>query len=242
MNIKLIKKYKKEFDHLVEGGNVLMGKRDYSNGTVKWYPSISNPFIESSESIVIVINDEFVKYRKALAEGKIVQYNFSMPPTNYNNYPTAWNDMDPSIGILSDRAHPGQYRIKPDKHKFKIDDWVKIYFSNGESSDLHYIKQVEHYEEDCIQCTDGSNVYFKNTKIEPWIPETNELYWDLYNNHLCKCTSVMKSKSGEQTVFGVTLLPTKLTQECLNEVSCLLSTCEPYLGERPKWINLKDLK
>jgi len=238
LNKELIKKYQKEFNHWLNNENDSSILVKYVNlnyapdGYQDWHED--GKVFESNLNYLIVINDKYVEFRKALAEGKTIQM--------YCNIEEEWFDSNNVIKECGFHCSVESYRIKPDKHKFKSEDWVKIYFSDGKSSDDHYIKQVEYCEEDFIQCTDGSSVYFKNTKIEPWIPEKNELYWDLYNNHLCKCTSVMKSKSGEETVFGVTILPTKLTQECLNDVNCLLSTCEPYLGERPKWINLKDLK
>ena len=132
MNKKLMLDYKIELDYFLKGGKVLMGKRDYSNGTVKWYPSISNPFIEPSESIVVVINDEYVEYRKALAEGKTVQYKIGtivdtikpkwqdLTPEEFNSYKIK-DFWDKDLGNIKGVEN---YRIKPEKSKVEVGDWV----------------------------------------------------------------------------------------------------------------------
>ena len=80
MNKELIKKYKAEFDHWLNGGELLYS---YIDDKLLWksmdeidkntYPVyIRNPF-QLSEHHIIIINDEYVEFRKALAEGKIVE-------------------------------------------------------------------------------------------------------------------------------------------------------------------------
>ena len=70
MNKELINKYKPEFDHWLNGGSVLLGKRDLITNTIKWYSSIYSPFEEfsSSAELIIIFNDEFVELAKAIKD------------------------------------------------------------------------------------------------------------------------------------------------------------------------------
>ena len=75
-----------------------------------------------------IIDDEYVEFRKALAEGKTIQFNFGNSGPNKTDFPNVWKDLDLSIGILANRALPENYRIKPEpeESKFKVGDWVHI--------------------------------------------------------------------------------------------------------------------
>ena len=120
---ELIKKYKKEFDHWLNGGEVLFY-------TWKWYNSKDNPsstFNHSDPSVIkyYIINDEFVEIRKALAEGKTVQYNFGNHGINKKDFPNKWKDLDISIGILADRASPKNYKIKTKELSMKALELLK---------------------------------------------------------------------------------------------------------------------
>lgn len=112
MNKQLINKYKPEFDHWLNDGTVLMGKRNLSNNTIKWYPSITNPFIEISESIIIIIKDEYFTYRKALAEGKPIQLNEA---EKFSDPKRGWVDLSCTCLGDSRLLFPANYyRIKPE--------------------------------------------------------------------------------------------------------------------------------
>ena len=78
MNIKMIKKFKQEFDHFIKNGkeSIIACEKQYlsRNG---W--DVDAQYLFEScwfdpEKYLIVINDVFVKFRKALAKGKIIQY------------------------------------------------------------------------------------------------------------------------------------------------------------------------
>lgn len=80
MNKELIKKYKMAFEHWLNGGELLYS---YIDDKLLWknideidknvYPIYRrNPF-QISEYHIIIINDEYVEFRKALAEGKTVE-------------------------------------------------------------------------------------------------------------------------------------------------------------------------
>ena len=111
MNLELIRKYEKEFLHMLHGGKVLMGKKDPVTNTIKWYPSVLNPFVETSESILIVIDDIYCTYRKALAEGKTVEFKQSEDDW--------WANANSSFRLDVDC-----YRIKPEEPKFKVGDTI----------------------------------------------------------------------------------------------------------------------
>jgi len=109
MNKELIKKYKAEFDHMLDGGKLL---HCYDSNFL-WYSSgvgIWNMRLLSNNNIThIVINDEYAEFRKALAEGKTIQWCFG--DDGWKDYPYFDNEVK-------------HYRIKPDEPKFKVGDWV----------------------------------------------------------------------------------------------------------------------
>lgn len=86
MNKQLIITYFEEFDHWLNGGKLLAYYK--KDDDPKWWTdeeSISyggndnfSNIIEKSLStdyVLIVMDDEYVEFRKALAEGKTLQYN-----------------------------------------------------------------------------------------------------------------------------------------------------------------------
>ena len=181
MNKELIKKYKAEFDHWLNGGELLYA---YIDDTFSWknmnaidkniYPVYArNPF-QISEYHIIIINDEFVEFRKALAEGEIVQYNFGNHGINRKDFPDSWKDLDQSIGILADRACPENYRIKPEEPKFKVGDWVV-----NKTSKQRIVKKVTSTYSDTVTVGDtevGINVMLIND-LELWKPKKGEYCW-----------------------------------------------------------------
>lgn len=126
MNKELILKYKREFEYWLNGGKILMhyGKWVPVGLDAKWEFFISE--LEKIGCLGYIIDDEYVEFRKALAEGKTIQFNFGNSDPHKQDFPNVWKDLDLSIGILSDRAHPENYRIKPEpeESKFKVGDWV----------------------------------------------------------------------------------------------------------------------
>lgn len=72
MNKELIKKYKKEFDHWLNGGSLLT--KSFSNCDITLYEEVTDSNSWSNPHRVYIINDEYVEFRKALCEGKTVQH------------------------------------------------------------------------------------------------------------------------------------------------------------------------
>ena len=73
MNKELIKKYKAEFDWWVDGGSILYKVNGSNFNERNWLPMTEhNPVWEPN--FTYIINDEYVEFRKAQAEGKIIQF------------------------------------------------------------------------------------------------------------------------------------------------------------------------
>lgn len=127
MNKELIIKYNEEFNHWIEGGTL---QCIFHNDTEPSWEVCTDDELnrifgnnEADLEVSIVINDAYVKFRKAITEGKTVQYN---PITQYNN---RWDDIpniDPNVHDTIKN-----YRIKPDEPKFKVGDLVEVLYTNN---------------------------------------------------------------------------------------------------------------
>ena len=112
MNKQLITTYFEEFKHWLNGGKL---QAKFVNDP--WEEASKDIFSYSMVNFILVIDDEYVEFRKALAEGKTIQY--------YNDSFMKWQDcinqISPSRQFL---VHPTKYRIKPEVPKFKVGDWI----------------------------------------------------------------------------------------------------------------------
>lgn len=123
MNKELIKKkYKKEFEHWLNGGNLLMADENENVWITlpdnAW--NLKDPF---TGKLFIVINDDFVEIRKAIAEGKTVEYNFGNFGQNRQDFPDVWKELDLSIGIIPNKTSPENYRIKSEL-EVRVGEWL----------------------------------------------------------------------------------------------------------------------
>ena len=150
MNKELIKKYKTEFDHWLNGGKVI------SKYTL--IPTWSNCQSEdiwripdkNISKVLIVINDEYATYRKALAEGKIVEVA------------TDYNDVDGYIWkSMEDKEfhyfNINEIRIKPEEPQFKAGNWVVHPDANAP-----------------WKLSKNSINHLDNSKLELWKPKLGE--------------------------------------------------------------------
>ena len=222
MNKELIKKYKTEFDHWLDGGKILKhyGSWVPVNLDAKWKSSI--PDLEQEGSFGYVINDKFVEIRKALAEGKTVQYNFGNYGINRKDFPDSWKNLDQSIGILADRACPENYRIKPEEPKFKVGDWVV-----NKTSKQRIIKKVTSTYSDSVTVGNtevGINVMLIND-LELWQPKKGDWCW--FWDETLKKPMLLQFERFCSTGFYKYETNNKLNYQY----------CEPFLGELPT--NLK---
>lgn len=183
MNIELIKKYKAEFTYWLNGGSVLLGIRDSITSITKWYPSVTDPFEEESTSgeLLVIINDEYIELRKALAEGKTIQLNEA---EKFSDPKRGWVDLSCTCLGDSRLLFPvGYYRIKPEESKFKIGDFVRDIISGK-------VSQVNNED-----IANG-----KYSQVTKWEPSPRELCWFWSGNKLEEATL---SKFHSYTKHGV---------------------------------------
>lgn len=130
MNKELIKKYKKEFEHWLDGGK-LLAKHD-NKGWINYYGE--DIWTHSAETL-IVIDDEHSIFRKALIEEKIIEV--------FQKTTERWIKIDTIITSIK----PEFYRIKSYEPKFKVGDWVRdgdnIYQFIEPSSDYSYQESLK---------------------------------------------------------------------------------------------------
>ena len=166
MNKKLIITYFEEFKYWLNGGKILSKNTLLAEWSDTQSEDIWRIPDEDISKVLIVIDDEYIDYRKALIEGKTVQYNFGNYGINKKDFPNIWKDLDLSIGILAERACPENYRIKPEEPKFKVGDWV---VHNGA------IKQVTKAVDGLIDSLDNQvAVIMKDESLELWEPKEGE--------------------------------------------------------------------
>ena len=117
MNKELIKKYKAEFNHWLNNGEVLSCaiKNKLNGFVVDWQPMSSYTAKWDDENIAYIINDKYVEFRKAGIEGKQLQVCY---PDSTN--PTTWYDKSYHKISWSDSQ---LVRIKPEP-TIKVDDWL----------------------------------------------------------------------------------------------------------------------
>ena len=174
MNKDLILKYKKEFDHWLNEGKILY---KHINSNAWWN---NEPWDYSPDFITaIIINDEYSIYRKALAEGKTIQY--------LGQSSNVWHEVpEPDFNL-----HPTCYRIKPDEPKFKVGDFVK--FTDISNKHPQQIIKIE----DEIVYTEFNKCLL--TQLILWTPIKGEWCWfyDKASNkysHLAQFNEMWKNK------------------------------------------------
>jgi hypothetical protein len=163
MNAELIKKYEKEFLHHLYGGKVLF----YSSHHGGWFNLHENYQWDDSIEITekcndygYIINDKYVEYRKALAEGKAVEVYAIHDFKVIDEQP--WRLF--AIGCSTFDLPVECYRIKPEETRFKVGDWVR----DGESL-YPFVEptSMHSYTESLKRCT-------------KWEPKEGEvcIFWD----------------------------------------------------------------
>jgi hypothetical protein len=173
MNKELIKKYKAEFDHWLNGGSLLLGQEKPDN-TFEWVLPTVIPW--NNISCTYIINDKYVEFRKALAEGKTVQF-FNTEDRLYNSSKelNTWHNTD----TIHTHGKPSDYRIKPEEPKFGIGDWVRVNLfesSVGTYKDNN-IRQITENPEiiEEVPCYEvGFAIKVPLRYIEPWQPKPDE--------------------------------------------------------------------
>jgi hypothetical protein len=162
MNKELIKKYKEEFNHWLDGGQILY----YEAATSKWSYNVNDSSIwnilGSIDNVKIIIYDEYVEFRKAQVDGKIVEYEVT------GRGESAFFTHKP--GEKFNRGY--KYRIKPDEPELKIGDWIRF----GLCDDT--ICQIIRFDADGFPVIgDMSRVAGRIDDAELWVPKVGEWCW-----------------------------------------------------------------
>ena len=165
MNLNLIRKYEKEFLHMLHGGKVLMGKKDPITNTTKWYPSVLNPFVETSDTTVVVIDDQYVEFRKALADGKTIEERYYTPTDHWGKHLSGF------------AISPKMLRIKPEEPEFKVGDWITV---NGPTGT--FTECISGIADDTYTLS-GTNICYKS-QASKWEPKEDEvcIFWNNASN------------------------------------------------------------
>lgn len=210
MNKDVIKKYKDAFDHWLADGKILVKYKDDSEP--EWLSpdeeELSTLFNGELDSCIYIIDDEYAEFRKAQADGKIIQY--------YVDGFVGWQDVT-EFGI-----HPmkgiKEYRIKPDEHELKVGNWVK------DSHDV-YCKILEvdelsiHFRNSHNHPGSMTHTYMIENNIEPWKPKPDEWCW-----------FYMKSSTRAILAKYDCTFNDKQVRDHTGEI---YNHCEPFIGTLP---------
>ena len=183
MNKELIKIYFEEFKHWLNGGNI---QAFYiKDDEPKWITDEEcreyeghdnfNHIIQNSlepDDVLIVIDDDYVELRKALAEGKIIQLDEAAKFSDPNR---GWVDLScKSFGSSTQLFPVNYYRIKPEEPKFKVGDWAV-----NKTSKQRIVKKITSICGDSVTVGNtevGINVMLIND-LELWEPKPGEWCW-----------------------------------------------------------------
>ena len=203
MNKELIKHYINEFTHWLNDGSIRVV---FTND--RWIDSTSFDWSDKNnikDIKYIIINDEYVEFRRALAEGKTVQYYKCVYThemcCNLDKY--EWTDLQ-----TSDFDKTLKYRIKPEEPQFKVGDWVRDSRDNN-------LKQVINPNSPA-----ALSDYIK------WKPQPGEWCWFYDNNHslgIKTNTVIAKFSHMYQNMY--------VSSHLID--SGYFYNCEPFIGELP---------
>lgn len=162
MNLELIRKYEKEFLHMLHGG-----KLKYFTGK-EWLSYSGVELWTASNDLKIIIDDQYVEFRKALAEGKTIEYSTI---ANYKHPITRMDDLE----VLIKANHSGKYtfRIKPEEPEFKVGDWITVNGPTGTFTEC--ISGIA----DNTYTLSGTNICYRS-QASKWEPKEDEvcIFWD----------------------------------------------------------------
>lgn len=231
MNKELIIKYKAEFDHWLNGGKLLI---KMSTG---WEP-VPSDYVWHLTDKLYVINDEYVEFRKALAEGKTLQYNFGNYGINKKDFPDSWKDLDLSIGILADRTCPENYRIKPEEPKFKVGDWIRVKTDTFEYDGTARISKGVKRLSKSDMWLFNENHYKCNPDnyIEHWQPKPGEWcwFWNEPSNIPILVKLISIEYFLERPIEYKIKTPSYISETLYSYTKYMyFKNCEPFIGQLP---------
>lgn len=211
---ELLEKYWNELEHYKNGGK-LAGRRwvidpnDGDSSFTIWYEidSCSTWMMEDlltnpQDRLELIINDEYFIYRKALAEGKVIEY--------LGQSSNVWHEIpEPDFNL-----HPTCYRIKPDEPKFKVGDFVK--FTDISNKHPQQIIKIE----DEVAYTEFNKCLL--TQLILWTPVKNEWCW-FYDIKSVKSAALAQFKEMNNEYFmSITDTSWKYCEPFLNSLPSYL--------------------
>ena len=109
MNKELIKKYFEEFKHWLNGGKVISKYTLIPTWSNCQSEDIWRIPDENISKVLIIIDDEYIEFREAIAKGKAVEYL---------DFKNEWRDLKENCRKL-EGVSLEKLRIKPEGPKFK---------------------------------------------------------------------------------------------------------------------------
>ena len=225
MNKELIKTYKDEFNHWLNGGSLLYRHFNYIEQEFTAWEVCNAGFSWNSSGIncpCIIINDEYSTYRKALAEGKSIQML-----CRYDKMEPIWDDMTEvikSIGFVDVKEN---YRIKPEEPKFKVGDWVVEIHSTTKAQVLELFGnqiRVKFCYPDAIITTDSSDFI-------PWAPKSGDWCWFLNKGRIPMISQFHSLEIDGNRKYSATFPNTP------HPMIGYYEYCEPFIGNLPTLSN-----
>jgi len=119
-----------------------------------------------------VINDEYYEFRKALVDGRTIQY--------YVDGFAGWQD---TTDFNNPMEGAGNYRIKPEEPNFKVGDWVIETLMNKEK--IYQVKELD--IKDIL-----APGYCGDVKL--WEPKKDEIVW-CWDDNMTKTAHIGKYSS-----------------------------------------------
>ena len=158
MNLNLIRKYETEFLHMLHGG-----KLKYFTGK-EWLTYSGVELWTASNDLKIIIDDQYVEFRKALADGKTIEERYYTPTDHWGKHLSGF------------AVSPKMLRIKPKESEFKIGDWITV---NGPTGP--FTECISGIADDTYTLS-GTNICYKS-QASKWEPKEGEvcIFWDIGN-------------------------------------------------------------
>jgi len=214
-------KYEKEFLAWCKDESVLLGAPASMHDKTLIWREVRDFSDWKPLDTVYVLNDSYSDYRKALAEGKIVE--FKHPQVGYDEWEIVTQEH-----IFQSVVSGRQYRIKPEEPKFKAGDWVR----DGENI-YQFIEpsSIHSYESSLQRC-------------ELWRPQLGEWCW-FYSNGSYDTPCLRKFITtiddtyialNSQNSRRITLTEVPSFVKGISDSYVTYKNCEPFIGQLPSYL------
>ena len=211
MNIELIKKYKTEFDHFLNGGKII-GKQSLKDK--KWESLRIEVFECKEDWEVIIIDDEYSYLRKALCDDKIIQIweviEQHVSDSSRDIY--GWKDFKSFKPDSPFGGNVHNYRIKPEEPEFKVGDFVR-------NESIGLVKQYSLSNLEYDKTATNINNWIK------WKPSHKELCYFTHDTNTKTSAILREFREISKDGFYV------------DSFGARFIYCEPFLNSKPSWFN-----